>query len=135
MGKNVDIICIDFAKAFDAVPHKQLKYKLSLYSIIGNLLKKISDYLNMREMYVCFKENTLDRPIHNVGSSVPQGSMLAPLFFLLYIKDICNVVKYSKILMYADDFTLCRVVNNLHDASLLQYDLQAISERAISRGY
>ena len=51
-SNNVDIICIDFAKAFDNVPHKQLIYKLSQYAIKGNLLKRISDYLNMHKMCV-----------------------------------------------------------------------------------
>ena len=52
MGNNVDIICIDFAKTFDTVPHKQLIYQLSLYCIKGNFFKRISDYLNMRKIYV-----------------------------------------------------------------------------------
>ena len=69
-------------------------------------------------MYVCIKENALN--IDNFNSFVPQHSVLAPPFFLEYINDICNAVEYS----------LYRVVNNLHDASLLQYELQAISEMA-----
>ena len=79
----------------------------------------------MCKIYVCIKENSSD--IHNVNSFVPQGSVLAPLF-LLYVNDFCNVVKYSKILMFADDLTLYKVLNNFHDASLLQYDLHVISE-------
>ena len=98
-GNNIDIICIDFTKAFDTVPHKQLIYKLSQYGIKGNLLKWVSDYLNMCKIYVCIKENTSD--ILNVNISVPQGSVLVA-FFRLYINDICNVVTF-KDLMYADD--------------------------------
>ena len=93
-GNNIYVICIDFAKAFDTVTYKQLIYKLSQYGIKGNFLKWVSDYLNMCKMYVCIKENTSN--IHNVNSSVPQGSVLAS-FLLLYINDICNVVTYSKI--------------------------------------
>ena len=78
-GNNVDIVCIDLAKTLDTVLHKQLIYKLSLYGIKGNLLNWISDYLSMRKMYVCIKENRSD--IHNANSSVPQGSVLTPYFF------------------------------------------------------
>ena len=60
--------------------------------------------------------------MHNVTSSVSQGSVVAPLFFL-YINDISNVIKNSKILLYGDDLTLYRVVNNAYNAALLQQDL------------
>ena len=61
--------------------------------------------------------------MHNVTSSVSQGSVVAPLFFFLYINDISNVKKNSKILLYGDDLTLYRVVNNAYNAALLQQDL------------
>ena len=55
-------------------------------------------------MYVCIKETSSE--VHNVISSASQGSVLVPLYFILYINDICYVVKYSKMLMHADDLTL-----------------------------
>ena len=70
-------------------------------------MKWISDYLNMRKINVSVIKTTSD--IHNVNSSVPKGGVLAPLFFLLHLNDIFNVVKYSKIVMYADDLTFHRV--------------------------
>ena len=57
----------------------------------------------MLKMYVRIKETSSE--VHNVTSSVPQGNVLAPFIFIFYINNICNVVKYSKMLMYADDLT------------------------------
>ena len=82
----------------------------------------------MRKMYERIKETSSAE--HDVTSFVPQGSVIAPLFFISYINDICNLVKHSKMLMYADDLTLYEVVNNAHDACLLQCDFQAISDWA-----
>lgn len=128
LGNNVDMICIDFAKAFDTVPHNQLLHKLSHYGISGKLLNWLSDFLVMRKMFVRINDVTSD--LHNVSSSVPQGSVLSGLLFVLYINDICKVIVNSNALLYADDLTLYRSVNNEHDAALLQADLQAICDWA-----
>ena len=93
-----------------------------------NLLNGFQIIYTCVKMYIRIKETFSE--VHNV-SSVPQSSVLASLFFILYI-NICNVVKYSKMLMYAGDLTLSRVVNNAHDASLLQCDSQAIRDWAKS---
>ena len=66
-------------------------------------------------MFVRIKDYTTK--MHNVISSVSQGSVLAPLFFLLYINDISYVTKNSKILLYAEELRLYRVVNNVYDAA------------------
>ena len=123
-GNNVDIICIDFAKAFDTVPHTQLIYKLSKYGIAGDLLQWIKDYILLRKMFV--KINSSTSQMYNITSSVPQGSVLAPLFFMLFMNDINAAILNSKILLYADDVTLLRVVNNANDNTLLQDDLSAL---------
>ena len=85
----------------------------------------INDYTSKTHSVTCSVPSRR-RYILYICSLVPQGSVLAPLFFLLYINDISNVIKNSKILLYADDLTLYRVLNNAYDAALLQQDLTSI---------
>jgi len=99
-GSPVDVIYLDFAKAFDRVPRRRLLYKLQCYGIRGDLLKWIEAYLSDRSF--CVKVgSTLSEP-ESVSSGVPQGSTLGPLLFLIYTADLANVIK-SNCAFYADD--------------------------------
>ena len=62
-----------------------------------------------------------------VTSGIPQGSVLGPILFILFINDLANVCKYSKLMLYADDVTLYATVNNIIDANRLQADLDSIA--------
>ena len=128
MGSCIDLLCIDFAKAFDSVSHDKLLYKLYAYGIRGNVLNWISGFLKNRTFKV--KVNNSFSDIFDVCSSVPQGSVLGPLLFLLYVNDITSAVKNSYVKLYADDLSVFRVINNTCDAKLLQNDLEYIYQWA-----
>ena len=108
--KSIDmhesVICtfIDFAKAFETIDHKILLYKLSCYGIRGTINEWFCSYLSNRTMYVDFKGTVSERRTVNIG--VPQGTILGPILFLLYINDITNSSKCLKFILYADDTTV-----------------------------
>ncbi|KAL5253382.1 hypothetical protein ACHWQZ_G013235 [Mnemiopsis leidyi] len=94
-------IFIDLSKAFDTIDHRKLTTKLEHYGIRGNALQLISSYLSNRKQYV----NVLDIKSDElpVQYGVPQGSVLGPLLFILYINDICNISTDAKLVLFADD--------------------------------
>ena len=98
--KHIDTIFLDFAKAFDKVSHSKLCHKLSHYGINGQLLSWIKNYLSDRSQSVVLDGLSI-RPT-SVIPGAPQGTVLAPLLFLVYINDITTSVN-SIIKLYADD--------------------------------
>ena len=119
-GNDVDVIYLDFAKAFDSVPHKRLLRKLKGYGIEGKLLSWIQDFLQGRQQRVIYNDEASEWT--DVLSGVPQGSVLGPTLFILYVMDIPDVIG-SNVDMFADDTKIYRVVRNDSDAELLQRDI------------
>jgi len=124
---SIDVIFLDFAKAFDKVPHKRLTLKLESYGISGKVLQWVSEWLRRRMQRVCI--NGVVSSWLEVWSDVPQGSVLGPILFLIYINDLDTGIK-NWILKFADDTKIFSVVNNDNDSNQLQNDLNNLLSRA-----
>ena len=121
--KGVDVIFLDFQKAFDKVPHCRLLVKLRSLGITGSVLAWIHTWLTDRKQRVVLKG--CRSSWCNVASGVPQGSVLGPLLFISYINDIDASV-LSNVLKFADDTKLYREVSSCDDATMLQADLNNV---------
>jgi hypothetical protein len=119
-GDCFDVMYMDFSKAFDTVPHQRLIRKLAAYGINGKLLKWIEDFLSNRRQRVSVN-GSLSHWLE-VLSGIPQGSVLGPILFILYVNDLPGVVE-SIAMMFADDTKVYRPVNNQEDHTRLQSDL------------
>lgn len=124
-GSQIDCVFLDFCKAFDKVPHKRLLFKLSQLNLDPNVLSWITCFLANRSQFV--HANNVNSSIKPVTSGVPQGSVLGPLLFLIYVNDLPLCVS-SSISLFADDCVIYREVTNTTDIELLQNDLQAVAD-------
>ena len=123
-GLGTDVIYMDFAKAFDTVPHKRLLYKLKSVGIRGKALMWLSTFLSQRRQRVLLREASSDWG--DVTSGVPQGSILGPILFLIYVNDIPdNISNTAK--MFADDTKLYKPISNISDCHKLQQDLNSLA--------
>ena len=123
-GKEVRAVFCDISKAFDRVWHRGLIYKLFAFGITGLLLHWFESYLTSRKQrFVYASASSAWSPI-NAG--VPQGSILGPVLFLIYINDIVTNIQ-SNIRLFADDTSLYVIVENPNEAAaVLNADLDAI---------
>ena len=123
-GKEVRVVFCDISKAFDRVWHNGLLFKLKSIGIIGNLLNWFSNCLADRKQHVAINGNTSEFKLVEAG--VPQGSILGPLLFLVYINDIVRALDCN-VRLFADDTSLYIVVENpLHAANILNNNLGRI---------
>jgi ribosomal protein L29 len=121
----VDIIYLDFAKAFDSVAHQRLLVKLESYGIKEKVLKWIEAFLLGRRQRV--RVNQAVSQWRPVTSGVPQGSVLGPVLFVIYINDMPEVVD-SSIRLFADDAKLFSTANSSFERTQIQSDLDRLTE-------
>uniref|UniRef100_A0A3B3RVY9 Reverse transcriptase domain-containing protein n=1 Tax=Paramormyrops kingsleyae TaxID=1676925 RepID=A0A3B3RVY9_9TELE len=125
--KAYDVIYLDFQKAFGVVPHKRLSLKLKATGILGTVATWIDNWLTDRKQRVVIRGSMSQWAC--VHSGVPQGSILGPLLFLIYINDIDTNI-YSKLVKFADDTKVGGVADTELAAQQLQRDLNLISDWA-----
>lgn len=125
---RTDTIYFDFAKAFDTVNHDIILRKLKeQFNVDGTLLKFIMNYLCNRKQ--CVVIGGVKSSIRNVSSGVPQGSILGPLFFVLFINDMFSCVSEgTNIMLYADDTKIWRRIALWEDHLILQHDINMLHE-------
>ena len=116
---------MDFAKAFDKVPHRRLLYKLDYYGIRGSTHKWITSWLSGGSQKVLLDGQASD-PVP-VLSDVPQGSGLGPVLFLIFINDLPENIR-SSVRLFADDCVLYRNIESPMDCQILQDDLNSIAQ-------
>ncbi|CAI2738740.1 unnamed protein product [Dicrocoelium dendriticum] len=124
-GVGVDVIYLDFSKAFDRLDHRILLQRLQSYGIGDPVLGWIGNFLYQRKLQVRVR-GSLSNPIE-VECGVPQGSVLGPRLFLVFINDLARVIS-SNFLLFADDVKIWRAISNKADQDLLQHDLDCIYE-------
>ena len=121
----MDVLYLDYKKAFDSVPHERLLVKLHAYGIRGKLLQWIRSFLTGRRQ--CVRVGSARSEWQPVISGIPQGSVLGPTLFILYINDLPSVVKKS-VKLFADDTKLYSNVCDDTDHSALGADLLSLEE-------
>ena len=132
-GRDVRFSFCDVSKAFDKVWHKGLPFKLKLTGVNKQLISWIESYLSDRQQKVV--SEGFSSTLQGIKAVVPQGSVLGPFLFLVYINDIVNDIN-NDIRLFADDTSLFVVVENDHTAAAtsLTDDLNVISNWAKKMG-
>lgn len=121
---QVDSVYFDLTKAFDKVDHALLVHKLKQYGFAPKLCEWVYSYLSSRKNFVRV-DTVLSNPFFPT-SGVPQGSVLGPLLFLVFINDILKCVKFAKVLLFADDIKLFSSICSEKDCDALQSDVSSI---------
>ena len=122
----IDILYLDQSKAFDTVSHRKLLYKLKLYGIGGKFLSLIENFLTGR--YQSVRVGNCLSPPSPVTSGIPQGTLLGPLFFIIFLNDISDVLQYTKMVLYADDAKIFKVCSSPEDCYDVVEDISAIAD-------
>ena len=124
-GKYIIGVFLDLAKAFDTVNHEILLRKLEHYGVRGVTLRWFKDYLNNRMQNVVY--SSVSSSAVQVTCGVPQGSVLGPLLFLIYINDICAASHFFEFVLFADDTNLFAAGDNLDDLfNNINHNLSAV---------
>ena len=122
-GKQTDVIYLDMSKAFDKVCHPLLLRKLNQCNVFGRLLDWFNAYLTNRKQRVTVSGETSTEVL--VSSGVPQGSLLGPLLFLLFVNNLPDRCSSSNVACFADDTKIYKLIDSVDDCKALQSDLDS----------
>ena len=130
--KEICAIFFDYRKAFDTVPHKLLLDKLCQFGINEKIILWVANYLTNRQQNVVLNGVMSDSV--DVLSGVPQGSVLSPLLFIIYVNDLASLSfsGNSQIVLYADDLVLYRPISTPNEYHILQNDINTIENWTLS---
>lgn len=125
-GLSTTGIFLDLSKAFDTINHRILLKKLFFYGIRGIALKWVENYLANRKRFLEFKGTCSE--MFNITCGVPQGSILGPLLFLIYVNDVCNTSKILHFTLFADDTNILYTSKDLKNYNnMLNEELNKLS--------
>jgi hypothetical protein len=124
-ANNIDVVYIDFSKAFDSIVFSKLLFKLQNCGISGKLLAWLSSFLHGRTQCVVL-ENCFST-MSDIISGVPQGSVLGPILFLIFINDVISICcGNTTVKLFADDLKLYSVYNNMDNSAELQHSIDKL---------
>ena len=123
-NNDTDSIYLDYAKAFDKVDHKLLLAKLQRYGFSCKFISWIKSFLTNRPQNVVL--DGVHSYIAMILSGVPQGTVLGPILFILFINDLDHCVKHSTVRFFADDTRISKQISSENDVELLQNDLNSV---------
>ena len=123
-GKDICVVFLDVSKAFDKVWHEGLLFKLKQIGVCGSILNWFTSYLSDRSQKVVINGKSSNSK--SIFAGVPQGSILGPLLFLIYMNNINEGID-SEMKLFADDTTLLRSLINNQDLRILNNDLDKLN--------
>ena len=121
---------MDFMKAFDKVLHRRLLHKMHRYKISEKVIKWVKNFLSNRLQKVIV--NGAESKCHNATSGIPQGSVMGPILFVIYINDMPEMVE-SATYLFADDTKFFREIREENGVKMLQADLESLQNWSDTR--